>query len=83
MDQNLALRIRSEYAEMPGMCLTLAQACRLWQADPEECARVLDTLVREGLLAVTDDGAFVASGASLRRRTAKAQYPAFQMRRRA
>jgi hypothetical protein len=26
-------RVRGEYREMPGLQLTIAQACRLWQID--------------------------------------------------
>jgi len=44
----LALRIRREYEEMPGMHLTLQQACRLWGLGPDLCTALLNALVREG-----------------------------------
>ena len=56
----LANRIRAEYREMPGLCLTVAQACRLWQMDATTCTIVLETLVEEGVLIGRPDGKFVA-----------------------
>ena len=56
----LATRVRGEYAEMPGLRLTVAQACRLWQMDAVLCEAVLQTLVTEGFLVRTRDNAFVA-----------------------
>jgi hypothetical protein len=35
---------------MPGLCLTLAQAARLCSADEVLTARVLESLVRTGML---------------------------------
>jgi hypothetical protein len=52
-------RVRSEYREMPGLCLTVPQASRLWQIDPSNCERVLHALAAEGFLARTPAGAFV------------------------
>jgi len=43
-------RVRAEYNEMPGLCLTLAQAARFWQLDQHSCERALEDLVREGYL---------------------------------
>jgi len=57
---NLLERVRGEYLEMPGLRLTLAQACRLWQVDVTTCECVLDTLIRQHVLARTKDGAFIA-----------------------
>ena len=56
---SLALRIRREYEEMPGMHLTLQQACRLWGLGPDLCTALLNALVREGFLVQTRRGAFV------------------------
>jgi hypothetical protein len=56
----LLTHIRAEYREMPGLCLTFAQACRLWQLDAATCERVLHTLVAEHFLARTADGRFMA-----------------------
>jgi hypothetical protein len=55
----LAARIRAEYREMPGLRLTLAQACRLWQLDATICELLLNELVRERFL-YTVDGAYLA-----------------------
>jgi hypothetical protein len=35
--ESLVARIRGEYREMPGLRLTFAQACRLWQLDAPTC----------------------------------------------
>ena len=40
---------------MPGMTLTLSQACRLFGLPPAVCERVLDTLAAAGLLRCTSD----------------------------
>ena len=56
----LKARIREEYREMPGMCLTFAQACRLWQMDARASASILDALVADGFLRRTPQGAFRA-----------------------
>ena len=53
-------RVRGEYGEMPGLRLTAAQACRLWQMDMAVCDAVLHELVAEGFLAQTEDGAYIA-----------------------
>jgi hypothetical protein len=43
-------RIRAEYEDMPGLCLTSAQAQRLWGLDPDTCDTMLKTLVEVGYL---------------------------------
>ena len=55
----LSARIRGEYMEMPGLHLTFAQACRLWQQDPASVKRTLDQLVVEGFLRVTREGGYI------------------------
>ena len=76
--QTLIRRVRGEYLEMPGMSLTLAQACRLWQMDAPTCQAALDMLIAERFLGRTRDGAFVLVGqprmvkAGLRRRSSHA-----------
>jgi hypothetical protein len=52
-------RVRAEYREMPGLCLTVHQACRLWQVDPTACTRILEGLVAERFLTRTLTGVFV------------------------
>ena len=48
--EELRLRIRGEYEELPGMSLTLPQAARLFNVQPAECARALSALVADGTL---------------------------------
>ena len=52
--QQLAQRVRGEFAEMPGLRLTLAQAQRLWALDSVLCEAVLNALVEVGCLTCTD-----------------------------
>jgi DNA-binding IclR family transcriptional regulator len=59
--ESLVARVRGEYAEMPGLRITLAQACRLWQLDLSTCEMLLDHLVREGFLHQTDSGFYISS----------------------
>lgn len=66
----LVRRVRGEYREMPGLRLTIAQACRLWQVDRATCERILGELVQERFLQQTRDGAYVAFPAA---RPVKAQ----------
>jgi hypothetical protein len=47
---DLPARIHAEYIEMPGLRLTIPQAARLWNVDPQRCQQVLDTLTHEGFL---------------------------------
>ena len=56
----LTTRIRGEFTEMPGLKLTMAQACRLWHTDESAVSEALDTLVAEGFVTRTASGAFVA-----------------------
>jgi len=55
----LVRRAQSEYLEMPGLSLTLDQACRLWALDRETCDRVLQDLVAEGFVTVSERGSYV------------------------
>jgi DNA-binding IclR family transcriptional regulator len=52
---DLATRARAEFREMPGMCLTTAQAARLWQLSPAQAQELLAELVKAGFL-VRPDG---------------------------
>jgi len=52
---DLANRARAEFREMPGMCLTTAQAARLWQLSPTQAQDLLLELVKAGFL-VRPDG---------------------------
>lgn len=57
----LILRIRSEFREMPGLCLTPAQASRLWSLDADTTLMALEMLVASGALTQTADGRFMAT----------------------
>ena len=52
-------RIRGEYREMPGLQVSLTQACRLWGLEPSACEAHLNALVNEGFLACRRNGAYV------------------------
>jgi hypothetical protein len=56
----LVPRVRGEFYEMPGLRLTFAQACRLWQMDAGTCDAVLAALIQERVLHKTRDGHYVA-----------------------
>jgi hypothetical protein len=71
----LIARIRGEYCEMPGLRLTLAQACRLWQVDSTTCQPLLEQLVREGFLYQTTDGAYLAASTAPKRQVAAVSHP--------
>ena len=61
-DRALCTRIIGEYLEMPGLNVTIAQACRLWNIDQSRCVRLLDTLLRSGFLQRTGDRYVRADG---------------------
>ena len=48
--EDLTVRARAEFREMPGMCLTTAQAARLWQLSPDRAEELLSELVQSGFL---------------------------------
>ena len=66
MNENLAvisrdeilIRIRGEYLEMPGLCLTHAQAQRLWGLDAQTCASLLASLTESKFLYLRNDGTY-------------------------
>jgi hypothetical protein len=60
-DSNLETRIRAEFAEMPGLKLTLPQASRLFNVEPVRCERILGDLVTHGDLS-TLGGSFQRIG---------------------
>ena len=64
--ESLLARVRGEYFEMPGLRVTFAQACRLWQLDVSTCEMLLDQLIREGFLWKTNNGFYIAA-ATIRR----------------
>ena len=52
------LRVRTEFLEMPGLCVTIAQATRLFGVREKRAADMLATLEREGFLTRDGCGAF-------------------------
>ena len=63
----LAARVRGEYSEMPGLQLTVTQACRLWQIDTLTCEILLEKLVHDDFLCKTEKGAYAAATTARRR----------------
>ena len=66
--ESLLNRIRAEFLEMPGLCVTREQACRLWQMDEITCDGILGALVDDGFLTRTPSGAFVAQNGDATRK---------------
>ena len=58
-------RIQSEFREMPGLRLTLAQAARLFGLSQDACGRILSDLVAEDLLHLAGDGRYDVRKVSL------------------
>jgi hypothetical protein len=58
---SLVARVRGEYSEMPGLRVTLEQACRLWQLDATTCEKLLNHLVCGGFLYKNESGFYIAS----------------------
>ena len=52
-------RVKGEYNEMPGMCVTRMQAQRLWGLDSTTCELVLTTLIERGVVRRTSRGMYV------------------------
>lgn len=52
-------RIRSEYLEMPDLCLTASQAERLLALNTDTCRAALETLVHNRFLARSRTGAYI------------------------
>ena len=50
----LLKQVRAEYAEMPGLSVTLMQAQRLWAADRASCEEVFRRLISIGVLREND-----------------------------
>ena len=55
----LMKQVRAEYAEMPGLSVTLSQAQRLWAVDQATCEEAFSRLVSSGVLRKTIKGRFV------------------------
>jgi hypothetical protein len=50
VDPILLRRVTGEFLEMPGLQLTLMQACRLWNTDVATSLATLETLVAQAVL---------------------------------
>jgi len=61
IDTDLEKRIRAEFAEMPGLKLTLPQASRLFNVEHVRCERILVGLVTNGELS-NSRGSFLKCG---------------------
>jgi len=57
--RDLTRRIQKEYAEMPGLTITLGQAQRLLAIDETTCTAVFRTLIKRGVLRRTSEGQYV------------------------
>lgn len=61
----LLARARSEYLEMPGLAITVQQASRLWNTEPEIAQELLTRLVTTRFLRERENGSFVRTGDGL------------------
>ena len=57
--RDLTRRVQAEYAEMPGLNVTLVQAQRLLAIDEPTCAAVFKALIKRGILRRTAHGRYV------------------------
>ena len=57
--RDLTRRIQGEYAEMPGLTITLGQGQRLLAIDETTCTAVFRTLIKRGVLRRTSEGQYV------------------------
>ena len=57
-EDDLLMRARGEYREMPGMRLTIEQAMRLWDLDRQTCSDLFASLVAAHFLEVGFDGRY-------------------------
>jgi hypothetical protein len=73
VQDEIVLRVRSEFTEMPGLQVTPRQAERLWALDRERCRKVLDELIATGFLRQESDGRYRRSTDDLTRGSASRQ----------
>lgn len=57
-DRTMLECLRGEFLEMPGLRLTLKQAQRLWGIDAARSRMLLEALVAERFLSITQDGCY-------------------------
>ena len=65
--------VESDFGEMPGMCLTEAQAQRLWSLERAVCSDILETLVERGFLTRKPDGRYRRAVDDLEQRSLSAR----------
>lgn len=54
-------RILGQFREMPGLCLTVTEASRLWGMDVARCVRLIQRLVAIGVLRPISRGRYVCA----------------------
>jgi hypothetical protein len=54
--EDLVLRVRAEFLEMPGLMLTFPQAERLWGLEQDLCRQVISALIGSEFLRCTREG---------------------------
>jgi hypothetical protein len=64
-DDSVLERMRAEFLDMPGLCLTFQQARRLWSLDARTCETALARLVAARFLARRPDGLYARSSEAL------------------
>jgi hypothetical protein len=57
--ETLVIRIRREFEEMPGLCITIAQGARLFGLPAETCRRLFARLQEDRVLRCTSRGLWV------------------------
>ncbi len=64
MEEALQL-LRREYAELPGLKLTVRKLARILTLDDPTCEAILEALVHTGFLSRTPDGCYVRAASTL------------------
>ena len=59
ISERLIRRIRTDYLEMPGLCITSSHAQRLWSVEPGTCEALLKLLVDSRFLRHTERDPYV------------------------
>ena len=62
----LVERVEKDFAEMPGLEVTMAQGIRLWNIGADDCRFVIDALVDTGFLKWTTKRTVIRTGGALR-----------------
>ena len=62
-DGGAVVRVRDEFAALPGLALTAEQARLVFDLERDRCQEILRTLVAEGFLAETPRGKYTRPGA--------------------